>query len=82
MYGVLISCWFISKTPFFFVKQVGGNGKARQFLEGSPDFKPGLTIPQKYNTKAASMYRQKVSPLQGMAINRNSFVKLTQVTTD
>ncbi|KAJ8738001.1 hypothetical protein PYW08_000596 [Mythimna loreyi] len=42
---------------------VGGNGKAREFFESSPDFKPGLTIPQKYNTKAAAMYRQKISAL-------------------
>ncbi|KAJ8736802.1 hypothetical protein PYW07_000073 [Mythimna separata] len=42
---------------------VGGNGKAREFFESSPDFKPGLTIPQKYNTKAAAMYRQKISSL-------------------
>lgn len=42
---------------------VGGNGKARKFLESSADFKPGLTIPQKYNTKAASMYRQKIASL-------------------
>lgn len=42
---------------------IGGNGKAREFFESSPDFKPGLTIPQKYNTKAAAMYRQKISAL-------------------
>ncbi|XP_026741699.1 ADP-ribosylation factor GTPase-activating protein 1-like, partial [Trichoplusia ni] len=42
---------------------VGGNSKAREFFESQPDFKPGLTIPQKYNTKAASMYRQKISSL-------------------
>lgn len=44
-----------------FFKQVGGNLKARDFFESQPDFKPGLTIQQKYNTKAAAMYRQKVS---------------------
>uniref|UniRef100_A0A2H1WHQ2 SFRICE_013246 n=1 Tax=Spodoptera frugiperda TaxID=7108 RepID=A0A2H1WHQ2_SPOFR len=38
---------------------VGGNGKARDFFESSSDYKPGMTIPQKYNTKAAAMYRQK-----------------------
>ncbi|XP_022832260.1 ADP-ribosylation factor GTPase-activating protein 1 isoform X2 [Spodoptera litura] len=40
---------------------VGGNGKARDFFESSSDYKPGMTIPQKYNTKAAAMYRQKIS---------------------
>ncbi|CAB3226389.1 unnamed protein product [Arctia plantaginis] len=42
---------------------VGGNGKAREFFESQPDYKPGLTIPQKYNTKAAAMYRQKITAL-------------------
>lgn len=42
---------------------VGGNGKAREFFESQPDFKPGLTIPQKYNTKTAAMYRQKITAL-------------------
>lgn len=40
--------------------QVGGNQKAREHFESSSDYKPGMTIPQKYNTKAAAMYRQKV----------------------
>ncbi|XP_050559967.1 ADP-ribosylation factor GTPase-activating protein 1 isoform X4 [Spodoptera frugiperda] len=40
---------------------VGGNAKARDFFESSSDYKPGMTIPQKYNTKAAAMYRQKIS---------------------
>lgn len=44
-------------------EMVGGNGKAREFFESSSDFKPGLTIPQKYNTKAAAMYRQKICAL-------------------
>ncbi|XP_048488504.1 ADP-ribosylation factor GTPase-activating protein 1 isoform X1 [Plutella xylostella] len=42
---------------------VGGNSKAREFLESQPDYKPGMTLPQKYNTKAAAMYRQKISAL-------------------
>lgn len=47
---------------------MGGNGKAREFFESQPDYKPGLTIPQKYNTKAAAMYRQKVSRLTSLII--------------
>ncbi|RVE44633.1 hypothetical protein evm_010719 [Chilo suppressalis] len=42
---------------------VGGNLKAREFLESQPDYKQGMTIPQKYNTKAAAMYRQKITAL-------------------
>ncbi|XP_037299957.1 ADP-ribosylation factor GTPase-activating protein 1 isoform X2 [Manduca sexta] len=41
----------------------GGNAKAREFLESQPDYLPGLSIPQKYNTKAAAMYRQKINAL-------------------
>lgn len=41
--------------------QVGGNLKARTFFESQPDYKPDMKIQQKYNTKAAAMYRQKVS---------------------
>ncbi|CAG9781705.1 unnamed protein product [Diatraea saccharalis] len=40
---------------------VGGNLKAREFFESQPDYKPGMTILQKYNTKAAAMYRQKIA---------------------
>ncbi|XP_060809589.1 ADP-ribosylation factor GTPase-activating protein 1 isoform X2 [Amyelois transitella] len=42
---------------------VGGNAKAREFLESQPDYKPDMSIPQKYNTKAAAMYRQKIIAL-------------------
>ncbi|KAJ0184001.1 hypothetical protein K1T71_000424 [Dendrolimus kikuchii] len=42
---------------------VGGNAKAREFFESQPEIKPAMTIPQKYNTKAASMYRQKITTL-------------------
>ncbi|KAI8431200.1 hypothetical protein MSG28_001238 [Choristoneura fumiferana] len=45
------------------IEQVGGNAKAKEFLESQPDYKPGMTIPQKYNTKAAAMYRQKIAAL-------------------
>lgn len=46
---------------FFDLTQVGGNQKAREFFESQPEYKPGLTISQKYNTKMAAMYRQKVN---------------------
>ncbi|XP_013147408.1 PREDICTED: ADP-ribosylation factor GTPase-activating protein 1 isoform X1 [Papilio polytes] len=42
---------------------VGGNAKARLFFENQPDYKPDMSIPQKYNTKAAAMYRQKIAAL-------------------
>ncbi|XP_028160201.1 ADP-ribosylation factor GTPase-activating protein 1 [Ostrinia furnacalis] len=42
---------------------VGGNLKAREFFESQSDVKQNMTIPQKYNTRAAAMYRTKVAAL-------------------
>ncbi|KAF7635450.1 Arf-GAP domain-containing protein [Meloidogyne graminicola] len=41
--------------------KVGGNVKAREFLESQPDFKPEWTIIEKYNSKATALLRDKVS---------------------
>jgi ADP-ribosylation factor GTPase-activating protein 1 len=40
--------------------KVGGNRKAKLFFESQADYKPGMSIQQKYNTKAAALYRDKV----------------------
>ena len=40
--------------------KVGGNRKAREFFESEPDWDDSMTISQKYNTKAAALYRDKV----------------------
>lgn len=40
--------------------KAGGNRKAREFLESQPDWDDSMTITQKYNTKAAALYRDKV----------------------
>lgn len=45
-----------------FVK-VGGNQKAREFLDSQPDYDDTMSIQQKYNTKAAALYRDKISTL-------------------
>ncbi|XP_072930909.1 ADP-ribosylation factor GTPase-activating protein 1 isoform X2 [Epargyreus clarus] len=42
---------------------VGGNAKAQAFFESQPDYKSEMKIQQKYNTKAAAMYRQKITAL-------------------
>ncbi|XP_041986460.1 ADP-ribosylation factor GTPase-activating protein 1 isoform X2 [Aricia agestis] len=42
---------------------VGGNAKAKSFFESQPDYNPAMKITQKYNTKAAAMYRQKIAAL-------------------
>mgnify|MGYP005985221617 CR=1 FL=1 len=48
--------------------KVGGNRNARVFFEAQPDWDDHMTIQQKYNTKAAALYRDKVSTLaQGKA---------------
>ena len=40
--------------------KVGGNKKARLFFESQDDYDDCLTIQEKYNTRAAALYRDKV----------------------
>ncbi|CAG7817707.1 unnamed protein product [Allacma fusca] len=40
--------------------KVGGNRKAREFLESQPDWDDNLNLQQKYNTSAAALYRDKI----------------------
>ena len=40
--------------------KIGGNRKAKEFLESQPDWDPSLPLSEKYNTKAAALYRDKV----------------------
>jgi hypothetical protein len=39
---------------------VGGNRKAREFFESQPDWDNTMSLQQRYNTKAAALYRDKV----------------------
>ncbi|XP_051163319.1 ADP-ribosylation factor GTPase-activating protein 1 isoform X3 [Leptopilina boulardi] len=41
--------------------KVGGNRKAREFFELQSDWDDSMTISQKYNTKAAALYRDKIA---------------------
>lgn len=41
--------------------KVGGNQTAREFFESQSDWNDSMSIQQKYNTKAAALYRDKVS---------------------
>lgn len=41
--------------------KVGGNQKAKQFLEAQPDWKWNMPLTERYNTKAAALYRDKIS---------------------
>lgn len=43
--------------------KAGGNRKARQFFEDQPDWNDSMTIQQKYNTKAAALYRDKIATM-------------------
>lgn len=43
--------------------QVGGNRNANEFFKSQPDWNESLTIEQKYNTKAAALYRDKVNKI-------------------
>jgi hypothetical protein len=40
--------------------QLGGNRRAHEFLVSQPDYKPTMSIRDKYNTRAAAQYREKV----------------------
>ena len=40
--------------------KVGGNKKAKQFLESQPDWNSSATLAAKYNSKAAALYKDKV----------------------
>ncbi|XP_011501417.1 PREDICTED: ADP-ribosylation factor GTPase-activating protein 1 isoform X2 [Ceratosolen solmsi marchali] len=43
--------------------KVGGNREARLFFETQPDWDDCMAINQKYNTKAAALYRDKINTL-------------------
>lgn len=41
--------------------KVGGNKRAHEFFSSQSDITDGMTISEKYNSKAAALYRDKVS---------------------
>jgi hypothetical protein len=41
--------------------KAGGNGKAREFFESQPDFRPDWSIQEKYNSKAAALLKDKIA---------------------
>lgn len=40
--------------------RIGGNKNAREFFESQPDWDDSLPLKQRYDTKAAALYRDKV----------------------
>ncbi|EZA54845.1 hypothetical protein DMN91_006876 [Ooceraea biroi] len=43
--------------------KVGGNRNARAFFESQPDWDESMSISQRYNTRAAALYRDKIATL-------------------
>ncbi|GAB6029305.1 hypothetical protein CHUAL_005070 [Chamberlinius hualienensis] len=43
--------------------KVGGNRKAREFFDSKPDWDDSMPIMDRYNTKAAALYRDKINTL-------------------
>lgn len=41
--------------------KVGGNRKAKEFFDSQPSYKPNMSIQQKYNTRAAALYKDKIA---------------------
>ena len=40
--------------------KAGGNRKAKEFFESQSDYKPGMSLQEKYNSRAAALYKDKV----------------------
>eukprot|EP00045_Choanoeca_perplexa_P004308 m.37435 g.37435 ORF g.37435 m.37435 type:complete len:359 (+) comp12500_c0_seq2:170-1246(+) len=41
--------------------RVGGNSNLQKWFDSQPDVKPGMSMQDKYNTKAAALYRDKIA---------------------
>ena len=50
----------VSNQDYYAFPQVGGNAKAKHFLKSQADYREGMSVQEKYNTKAAALYRDKV----------------------
>lgn len=59
--------------------KVGGNQKAREFFESQEDYDDNMNINQKYNTRAAALYRDRIMTLaQGKDWDLQSALKSVQ----
>ena len=50
--------------------KIGGNKRAREFLQNQPDWSDNMPFSEKYHTKAAALYKDKISK-EAQVINRN-----------
>eukprot|EP00053_Salpingoeca_punica_P009739 m.87676 g.87676 ORF g.87676 m.87676 type:complete len:388 (+) comp15139_c0_seq3:75-1238(+) len=41
--------------------KVGGNAACKAWFDSQPDYKPNMTLTDKYNTRAAALYRDKIA---------------------
>ena len=44
--------------------KVGGNSRAKEFFDSQSDIHPGTSFTEKYNSRAAALYRDKVWRMQ------------------
>lgn len=56
--------------------KLGGNRKAKEFLESQDDWNCNLSMSDKYNTRAAALYRDKVCLYHKLEISSSSIFKL------
>lgn len=54
--------------------KVGGNQKAREFFESQDDYNGSLSLQEKYNSRAAALYRDKVFNFNYL-VSHISFIK-------
>lgn len=62
--------------------KAGGNQRAREFFEDQPDWRENQTIQQRYDSKAAALYRDKIATLaQGKSWSADSSAAQTYSTS-
>jgi len=49
--------------------KVGGNRKAKDFFKSQSDYSEGMSLQDKYNSKAAALYRDKVCNMNTALFN-------------
>ena len=50
--------------------KAGGNRKGKDFLESQSDYKPGMSLQEKYNSRAAALYKDKVHTVSATIVVR------------
>ncbi|VDM54748.1 unnamed protein product [Angiostrongylus costaricensis] len=62
--------------------RVGGNQKFREFLESQPDYREDWSLHDKYNSRAAALFRDKVQSFLALFGVANGFNSSDQVATE